>query len=170
MDRVGPVSRARFNFGRYYGGIPVPACASAEHCVPLITEVRRTPANHFAAEIAAGHGQACLFTGTDAVARTGAVAALGYELGREVLRIDASRVVNKYIGETEKNLGRLFDSADPGSVILFFDEADALFGKRSDIRDSHDRFANIEIAYLFGRIETYGGLVIVSTNLFRWAE
>jgi SpoVK/Ycf46/Vps4 family AAA+-type ATPase len=80
-------------------------------------------------------------------------------------RIDLSAVVSKYIGETEKNLQRLFDSAENGGAILFFDEADALFGKRSEVKDSHDRFANIEINYLLQRMEAYRGLAILATNM-----
>src|SRR5205809_1014639 len=80
-------------------------------------------------------------------------------------RIDLSVVVNKYIGETEKNLHRLFDAAEDGGAILFFDEADALFGKRSEVKDSHDRYANIEINYLLQRLESYRGLAILATNM-----
>lgn len=81
-----------------------------------------------------------------------------------MFRIDLSRVVSKYIGETEKNLSRLFDKAEDKSWVLFFDEADALFGKRTDIRDAHDKYANQEVAYLLQRIENYRGLVILATN------
>ena len=80
-------------------------------------------------------------------------------------RIDLSAVVSKYIGETEKNLARLFQAAEGGGVVLFFDEADALFGKRTEIRDSHDRYANIEINYLLQRMEAYRGLAILATNM-----
>jgi SpoVK/Ycf46/Vps4 family AAA+-type ATPase len=80
-------------------------------------------------------------------------------------RIDLSAVVSKYIGETEKNLRRVFDAAEAGGAILLFDEADALFGKRSEVRDSHDRYANIEISYLLQRMEQYRGLAILTTNL-----
>ena len=81
-----------------------------------------------------------------------------------MFRIDLSRVVSKYIGETEKNLARLFDRAEHKDWILFFDEADALFGKRTDVRDAHDKYANQEVAYLLQRIETFSGLVILATN------
>src|SRR5260370_1946223 len=80
-------------------------------------------------------------------------------------RIDLSAVVSKYIGETEKNLRRRFDAAEDGGVILFFDEADALFGKRSEVKDSHDRYANIEINYLLQRMESYSGLSVLATNM-----
>jgi SpoVK/Ycf46/Vps4 family AAA+-type ATPase len=87
------------------------------------------------------------------------------ELALALYRIDLSAVVSKYIGETEKNLRRLFDAAEQGGAILFFDEADALFGKRSEVNDSHDRYANIEINYLLQRMEAYTGLAILATNM-----
>jgi len=90
---------------------------------------------------------------------------LARELGLLLYRIDLSAVVSKYIGETEKNLRRLFDAADDGGAILFFDEADALFGRRSEVKDSHDRYANIEINYLLQRMESYRGLAILATNM-----
>jgi SpoVK/Ycf46/Vps4 family AAA+-type ATPase len=83
----------------------------------------------------------------------------------DLYRIDLSTVVSKYIGETEKNLRRVFDAADEGGAILLFDEADALFGKRSEVKDSHDRYANIEVSYLLQRMEAYRGLAILTTNL-----
>jgi SpoVK/Ycf46/Vps4 family AAA+-type ATPase len=83
----------------------------------------------------------------------------------DLFRIDLSAVVSKYIGETEKNLRRVFDRAEQGGAILFFDEADALFGKRTEVKDSHDRYANIEISYLLQRMEDYRGLAILATNL-----
>jgi SpoVK/Ycf46/Vps4 family AAA+-type ATPase len=90
---------------------------------------------------------------------------LAQELDLDLYRIDLSAVVSKYIGETEKNLKQVFDAAEEGGVILLFDEADALFGKRSDVRDSHDRYANIEVSYLLQRMEAYQGLAILTTNL-----
>ena len=87
------------------------------------------------------------------------------ELRLNLYRIDLSAVVSKYIGDTEKNLRRLFDAAEDGGAILFFDEADALFGKRSEVKDSHDRYANIEINYLLQRLEAYRGLAILATNM-----
>jgi SpoVK/Ycf46/Vps4 family AAA+-type ATPase len=90
---------------------------------------------------------------------------LAHELRLDLYRVDLSQVVSKYIGETEKNLRRVFDAADEGGAILLFDEADALFGKRSEVKDSHDRYANIEISYLLQRIESYRGLAILATNL-----
>ena len=87
------------------------------------------------------------------------------DLRLDLYRIDLSAVVSKYIGETEKNLRRVFDAAEDGGAILFFDEADALFGKRSEVKDSHDRYANIEINYLLQRMEAYRGLAILATNM-----
>ena len=86
------------------------------------------------------------------------------ELHLELFRIDLSAVVSKYIGETEKNLARVFDAAEDRGAILLFDEADALFGKRSEVKDSHDRYANIEVSYLLQRMEAYRGLAILTTN------
>src|SRR5205807_3937636 len=83
----------------------------------------------------------------------------------DLYRIDLSSVVSKYIGETEKNLRRVFDAAEEGGAVLLFDEADALFGKRSEVKDSHDRYANIEVSYLLQRMEAYRGLAILTTNL-----
>src|SRR5947209_1482454 len=90
---------------------------------------------------------------------------LAGELHLDLYRIDLSQVVSKYIGETEKNLRRVFDAAEEGGAILLFDEADALFGKRSEVRDSHDRYANIEVSYLLQRMEAYRGLAILTTNM-----
>jgi hypothetical protein len=109
-------------------------------------------------------GYRALFHGPPGTGKTLTAALLGKQLGRDVFRIDLSRIVSKYIGETEKNLSRLFDKAEHKDWILFFDEADALFGKRTDIRDAHDKYANQEVAYLLQRIESYNGLVILATN------
>jgi hypothetical protein len=113
-------------------------------------------------KVAGSRGPAALFAGSNAAAKIGAVAALGCELGLDVYRIDLRHVVDKYIGETEKNLRRLFDAAGRGGAILFFDEADSLFGKRAEVKDSHDRYANLEISYFLRRVENYNGLVILS--------
>lgn len=109
-------------------------------------------------------GYRALFYGPPGTGKTLTATLLGKYTGKEVYRIDLSRVVSKYIGETEKNLSSLFDKAENKNWILFFDEADALFGKRTDIRDAHDKYANQEVAYLLQRIETYKGLVILATN------
>lgn len=109
-------------------------------------------------------GFRALFYGPPGTGKTLTASLLGKQTGRDVFRIDLSRVVSKFIGETEKNLARLFDKAEHKDWILFFDEADALFGKRTDIRDAHDKYANQEVAYLLQRIESYDGLVILATN------
>src|SRR5882762_1116989 len=110
-------------------------------------------------------GYRALFYGPPGTGKTLTATLLGKHTGRDVFRIDLSRVVSKYIGETEKNLSRLFDKAEHKNWILFFDEADALFGKRTDIRDAHDKYANQEIAYLLQRLEEYAGLVILASNM-----
>jgi AAA+ superfamily predicted ATPase len=109
-------------------------------------------------------GYRALFHGQPGTGKTLTATLLGKHTNRPVFRIDLSRVVSKYIGETEKNLARLFDRAEHKSWILFFDEADALFGKRTEIRDAHDKYANQEVAYLLQRIENHSGLVILATN------
>lgn len=112
-----------------------------------------------------GLGIAALFAGESGTGKTMAAEVLANELDLDLFRIDLSMVVSKYIGETEKNLRQVFDAAEDGGAILFFDEADALFGKRSEVRDSHDRYANIEVGYLLQRMESYRGLAILTTNL-----
>lgn len=109
-------------------------------------------------------GYRALFYGPPGTGKTLTATLLGKHTGKDVFRIDLSRVVSKYIGETEKNLSRLFDKAENKNWLLFFDEADALFGKRTDIRDAHDKYANQEVAYLLQRIESYNGLVILASN------
>jgi SpoVK/Ycf46/Vps4 family AAA+-type ATPase len=106
-----------------------------------------------------------LFSGSSGTGKTMAAEVLAAELDVDLYLIDLSSVVDKYIGETEKNLRRLFDAAEEGGAILLFDEADALFGRRSEVKDSHDRYANIEVSYLLQRMESYGGLAILTTNL-----
>ena len=118
----------------------------------------------FAGKSARGLGISALFSGASGTGKTMAAEVLANELALDLYRIDLSAVVSKYIGETEKNLRRLFDTAEETGAILLFDEADALFGKRSEVKDSHDRYANIEISYLLQRMEAYGGLAILTTN------
>src|SRR5262249_39756481 len=96
--------------------------------------------------------------------KTMASRVLARELGLEIFRLDLATVVSKYIGETEKNLDRVFAAADGSNAILFFDEADALFGKRSEVKDAHDRYANIEVAYLLQKMESSPGAVTLATN------
>jgi hypothetical protein len=119
----------------------------------------------FAAKSARGLGISALFAGPSGTGKTMAAEVLAGELRLDLYRIDLSSVVSKYIGETEKNLRRVFDAAEEGGAILLFDEADALFGKRSEVKDSHDRYANIEISYLLQRMEAYRGLAILTTNM-----
>ena len=119
----------------------------------------------FGRRMSRGFGINALFAGPSGTGKTMAAEVIAHHLRLNLYRIDLSAVVNKYIGETEKNLRRVFDAAEEGSALLFFDEADALFGKRSEVKDSHDRYANIEINYLLQRMEGYRGLAILATNM-----
>ena len=119
----------------------------------------------FARKSRRGLGLSALFAGPSGTGKTLAAEVLANELALDLYKIDLSQVVSKYIGETEKNLARVFDAAEAGGAILLFDEADALFGKRSEVKDSHDRYANIEISYLLQRMEAYRGLAILTTNM-----
>lgn len=119
----------------------------------------------FSRKISHGLGISALFSGASGTGKTMAAEVLANELGLDLYRIDLSSVVSKYIGETEKNLKRVFDAAEQGGTVLLFDEADALFGRRSEVKDSHDRYANIEISYLLQRMEAYRGLAILTTNM-----
>jgi SpoVK/Ycf46/Vps4 family AAA+-type ATPase len=119
----------------------------------------------FDRKLSAGKGINALFAGPSGTGKTMAAEVIANELGLDLYRIDLSQVVSKYIGETEKNLDRIFTAAENANAIPFFDEADALFGKRSEVRDSHDRYANIEISYLLQKMEQYEGLAILATNL-----
>jgi len=119
----------------------------------------------FAEKSTRGLGLSALFAGASGTGKTLTAEVLANALRLDLYRIDLSAVVSKYIGETEKNLRRIFDAAEDCGAILLFDEADALFGKRSEVRDSHDRYANIEVSYLLQRMELYGGLAILTTNM-----
>ena len=119
----------------------------------------------FASKGSRGLGISALFHGESGTGKTMAAEVLANQLNLDLYRIDLSAVVSKYIGETEKNLGRIFDAAEAGGVILLFDEADALFGKRTEVQDSRDRHANVEVSYLLQRMEAYQGLAILTTNL-----
>ena len=116
-------------------------------------------------KLVSGRGISALFTGVPGTGKTLSAQVIAGELGLEIYRVDLSTIVSKYIGETEKNLERIFSEAQNSNVILFFDEADSLFGRRSEVSDSHDRYANIEVGYLLQRIETYDGIVLMATNL-----
>ena len=118
----------------------------------------------FGRKLSLGKGLSVLFAGPSGTGKTMAAEIIAGELGLDLYKIDLSTVVSKYIGETEKNLSRIFIEAETSNAILFFDEADALFGKRSEVKDSHDRYANIEIGYLLQRMEEYEGVVILATN------
>ncbi len=135
----------------------------------IATHARRRALVHddwgFSRRMNRGLGLSALFAGESGTGKTMAAEVIANELKLNLYRIDLSAVVSKYIGETEKNLRQLFDAAEDGGTILFFDEADALFGKRSEVKDSHDRYANIEINYLLQRMEAYAGLAILATNL-----
>jgi hypothetical protein len=115
--------------------------------------------------IGGGMGLLILFSGPSGTGKTMTAALIGERIGLDVYRIDLAAIVSKYIGETEKNLDRIFDCAHRSNCILFFDEADALFGKRSEVKDAHDRYANIEVAYLLQKIEVHEGVVILASNL-----
>ncbi len=119
----------------------------------------------FGQKLSRGKGIHALFTGASGTGKTMAAEIIAKDLGLDLYRIDLSSVVSKYIGETEKNLDRIFTAAAAANAILFFDEADALFGKRSEVKDAHDRYANIEISYLLQKMEEYEGVVILATNL-----
>jgi hypothetical protein len=119
----------------------------------------------FGHKTAASAGLVALFNGSSGTGKTLAAGILGRQLGLEVYRIDLSAIVSKYIGETEKNLEKIFEMAQAANAVLFFDEADALFGRRSQVNDAHDRYANVEVSYLLQRMESFPGLAILASNL-----
>ena len=116
-------------------------------------------------EFKSGLGRNALFIGEKGTGKTMAAGVIADQLGSKLYRVDLSSVISKYIGETEKNLEILFAAAEEAGAVLLFDEADALFGKRSEVKDAHDRYANIEISYLLDRLENYGGVAILATNM-----
>lgn len=119
----------------------------------------------FGRKLSRGRGTTALFSGGSGTGKTMAAEVIANALGLDLYRIDLARVVNKYIGETEKNLDRVFAAAERANAILLFDEADALFGKRSEVKDAHDRYANIEVSYLLQKMEEYDGIAILASNL-----
>jgi hypothetical protein len=135
----------------------------------IVAHVRQRATVHqewgFAATLRRGLGVTALFAGGSGTGKTLAAEVMARELGLDLFVVDLSQVVSKYIGETEKNLRRVFDAAERGGALLLFDEADALFGKRSEVKDSHDRYANLEVSYLLMRMEAYRGLAILTTNM-----
>ncbi|WP_229924638.1 ATP-binding protein [Streptomyces sulfonofaciens] len=135
----------------------------------VVAHVRRRATVHqqwgFARTLRRGLGVTALFAGGSGTGKTLAAEVMAKELGLDLFVIDLSQVVSKYIGETEKNLRRVFDAAERGGALLLFDEADALFGRRSEVKDSHDRYANLEVSYLLMRMEAYRGLAVLTTNM-----
>jgi SpoVK/Ycf46/Vps4 family AAA+-type ATPase len=119
----------------------------------------------FASKLTGGRGVTALFAGISGTGKTMAAEVIANELGLPLFRIELAGVVSKYIGETEKNLDRVFEAATDSNAILFFDEADALFGKRTEVKDSHDRYANLEMSYLLQKMESYEGAAILATNM-----
>jgi AAA+ superfamily predicted ATPase len=119
----------------------------------------------FERKLSTGRGLSALFSGPSGTGKTMAAEIIAGELGLDLYKIDLSQIVSKYIGETEKNLDRIFQAAENANAILFFDEADALFGKRSEVKDAHDRYANIEVGYLLQKMDEYEGIAILATNL-----
>jgi len=115
--------------------------------------------------VALGKGLNVIFAGPSGTGKTMSAGIIAGELRMDLYKIDLSTVVSKYIGETEKNLERIFTEAGESNAILFFDEADSLFGKRSEVKDAHDRYANIETGYLLQKMEEYDGIVVLATNL-----
>lgn len=134
-------------------------CASVEHRHTVLEEWG------FSRKLSTGKGVIAMFVGESGTGKTMAADVAGGHLGLDLYKVDLSGIVSKYIGETEKNLRSVFAAAQRSNAILFFDEADALFGKRSEVKDAHDRYANIETAYLLQRMEQYEGMVILATNL-----
>nr|WSZ20983.1 ATP-binding protein [Streptomyces canus] len=135
----------------------------------VVAHVRQRATVHqewgFGATLRRGLGVTAMFAGGSGTGKTLAAEVMAKELGLDLFVIDLSQVVSKYIGETEKNLRRVFDAAERGGALLLFDEADALFGKRSEVKDSHDRYANLEVSYLLMRMEAYRGLAVLTTNM-----
>ncbi|PKO82241.1 MAG: ATP-binding protein [Betaproteobacteria bacterium HGW-Betaproteobacteria-13] len=151
-----------------WGDLVLPeAQLSILHQIASHLRQRQTVIEHwgFGAQGSRGLGLASLFAGESGTGKTLAAEVLANTLQLDLYRIDLSAVVSKYIGETEKNLRKVFDAAEDCGAILLFDEADALFGKRTEVKDSHDRYANIEVSYLLQRMESYHGLAILTTNL-----
>jgi hypothetical protein len=144
--------------------LPAAQARQVEEIVTAMTNLTRVHYEWGTARAWNEGGLTALFAGPPGTGKTMAAEALASAIGLPLYRIDLSQVVNKYVGETEKNLRRVFDTADVAELILFFDEADSLFGKRSEVKDAHDRYANLEISYLLERMERFKGLAILATN------
>lgn len=158
----------RIDSDLHWNDLVLPA-AQKETLRAIAAQLRQRAVVHeqwgFAHKSRRGLGLGALFHGPSGTGKTMAAEVLANELRLDLYHIDLSRVVSKYIGETEKNLGRVFDAAEENGAILLFDEADSLFGARSEVKDSHDRYANIEVSYLLQRMEAYRGLAILTTNM-----
>jgi hypothetical protein len=179
MKHVFEAARARSGSDMSNLARKVPAARGWDDLIlpdPLIAQLReicqRVARRHrvlddwgFGHRLSGGKGVNALFHGHSGTGKTMAAEVIARELELDLYKIDLAGVVSKYIGETEKNLERIFATAENASVILLFDEADALFGKRSEVRDSHDRYANLEVSYLLQKMEAYEGLAILATNL-----
>jgi len=131
----------------------------------ILNEIKAGVKAHQHGSVLFKKGFSALFSGPSGTGKTMAAEALSHALNMPLYQVDLSQVVNKYIGETEKNLNHIFNATEGTNCILFFDEADVLFGKRTDVKDTHVRYANIEPSYLLGRIESFNGIVILATNL-----
>jgi SpoVK/Ycf46/Vps4 family AAA+-type ATPase len=119
----------------------------------------------FAAKLPYGRGVSAILAGPPGTGKTMVAQLLAHDLGYDLYRIDLSQIVNKYIGETEKNLAKIFEQAEQSHAVLFFDEADSLFAKRTEVKSSNDRYANLEVNYLLQRMETYDGVTLLATNI-----
>ena len=139
-----------------------------DQVVELVARVRRRAQVledwGFAAKVGKGHGVAALMSGPPGTGKTMVAGLIANELGLDLYQVDLSRIVSKYIGETEKQLSVLFDAAETGHAVLLFDEADSLFGKRSEVKSSNDRYANLEVNYLLQRMESFTGIALLTTN------
>lgn len=146
--------------------LPPPRMQVLHDIAILLQQIRTSRGDpKFPATPSRAAGISVLFAGESGTVKEMAAEAIACELGLPLFRIDLSQVVSKYIGETEKNLRKVFEAAEDGGAILLFDEADALFGKRGEVKDSHDRYAGIELEYLFGGMEKFRGLSVLSTAL-----
>jgi SpoVK/Ycf46/Vps4 family AAA+-type ATPase len=145
--------------------LPAPDCQRLQEIVKHLKNKAIIPESSSRLnKISRGSSVIALFAGPGGSVKNLAAAAIANDLNYTLYRVDLSLIVGKYIGETEKNLQRVFDAADKGNAILMFDEADSLFGKRSDVEDSHERYANSEVSYLLQRMESFQGLTILSSN------
>jgi hypothetical protein len=166
-DRIGDVAR-RLEPRRSWPDLILPP-DRIEQLRDLCTVVRHRDLVYrrwgFADRVVTGTGVTVLFAGPSGTGKTLAAEVVAGAVGLDAYVMDISTIVSKYIGETEKNLARVFEAAESANAILFFDEADALFGKRTEVRDSHDRYANVEVSYLLQRIESFDGVVVLATNL-----